>query len=339
MFWRNGHTGEVAGIAVSPAGTEAATGGVSFGLRDSDILLWALPSKRLKGRLKGHAAGIKSVAWSPDGLLIASGGCRAGSWGKRLEDSSIRVWNAETGMQVNEFQGNWSTVYTLQFTPDSTGLIAGTDVSSPGSSGLRYWNLVTGKEDPLQSCVDADVWNLALAGDGDTLAYRTLQGSGSKSPALGTLSLSGSCAPRLFTSPSPSAVCFVPGTRQLVVAGATVEMWDLDSLTVTRTYESGGLPLVNAIDISKDGRYLACGCGWQEMNYTPHDCKVAILDLWFGKVEAEFRHKSMVFSISYCLGDRAVIAGSYLGGELKVWDTSLVTGAKVDAAKEGIRRP
>jgi WD40 repeat protein len=44
----------------------------------------------------GHSDEVESVAFSPDGLKIASGS----------EDNSIKIWNAETGDVIHTLKGD-----------------------------------------------------------------------------------------------------------------------------------------------------------------------------------------------------------------------------------------
>src|SRR6266702_6554597 len=49
----------------------------------------------------GHTSTVYTVAWSPDGTRIASGG----------NDSTVQVWNAKTGKLQLLYTGHTGTVY------------------------------------------------------------------------------------------------------------------------------------------------------------------------------------------------------------------------------------
>jgi WD40 repeat protein len=61
----------------------------------------------LKHKLKGHTDGVQSVAFSPEGTTLASGG----------SDSTIRIWNVQTGELLRTIKGQTYTVGWLAFSP------------------------------------------------------------------------------------------------------------------------------------------------------------------------------------------------------------------------------
>ena len=58
---------------------------------------------------RGHSGGVDTVAWSPDGKRIASGGY----------DSTVQVWDAVDGGNVFTYRGHSGTVSAVAWSPDS----------------------------------------------------------------------------------------------------------------------------------------------------------------------------------------------------------------------------
>jgi serine/threonine protein kinase len=69
----------------------------------------------------------KTVAWSPDGTRIASGG----------RDKTVQVWDAVTGHAMFTYHDHSSWVYTVAWSPD------GTRIASAGNDGtVQVWQAV-----------------------------------------------------------------------------------------------------------------------------------------------------------------------------------------------------
>ena len=60
---------------------------------------------------------IESLAFSPDGRILASGGS--------YENSLVRLWESSTGILLRTLEGNTNAVGHLQFSPMSEYLVSG----------------------------------------------------------------------------------------------------------------------------------------------------------------------------------------------------------------------
>jgi WD40 repeat protein len=130
------------------------TSGVVF-----PIHLWDVESGKYLRSLRGHDTGTMSVAFSPDGSVIASGGI----------DNTLRFWHGKTG----EALGLAITIpvhgYTVAFSPDGKRLALGT-------TGMQMYDVAERKLLPFKFA-DAErsayYWEVAWSPDGKLVAGGT----------------------------------------------------------------------------------------------------------------------------------------------------------------------
>jgi WD40 repeat protein len=105
--------------------------------------------------LEGHEWSVSSVAFSPDGKHIASGS----------DDSTVRVWNAVTGMVEHTLSGHDSSVTSVAFSTDGTHIASGSHDET-----VWVWNAVTGMVEHTLSGHEDWVTSVAFSTDGTHIA-------------------------------------------------------------------------------------------------------------------------------------------------------------------------
>jgi hypothetical protein len=116
-----GQEGSVWGLAFAPDGREVAavtaTGGFDFHANGTDrvIRVWNVATGRPVRTLMGPAEGSRSVAWSADGRVLATGS----------EDGEVRLWELLTGQERARLSGHEGPVSALAFTADGARLVSG----------------------------------------------------------------------------------------------------------------------------------------------------------------------------------------------------------------------
>lgn len=108
-------------VAVHPQGLLAVGGA------EPTLWLWTPTGHRL---LSGHTDSLCSVAFSPDGNLLASGS----------RDQTIRLWDASNYRTLKILTGHDSWVLSVAFSPNGQWL-----ASSSADQTIRIWDLRTGE--------------------------------------------------------------------------------------------------------------------------------------------------------------------------------------------------
>src|SRR5262249_42048840 len=119
--------------------------------RDMLIRLWDVASGNEIRQLRGHCSWVRSIAFSPDGKRLVSGG----------QDYTVRLWDVATGEEIRPGSGHGDVLLALALSPDEKTLVTG------GSEGaVHFWDTTTGKEQRVIR--SPPVWVTALAISPDT---------------------------------------------------------------------------------------------------------------------------------------------------------------------------
>ncbi|MFL5658698.1 MAG: WD40 repeat domain-containing protein, partial [Ktedonobacteraceae bacterium] len=135
-------------------GSRLASGG-----EDGSVCLWQASDGILLQRFQGHRGVVMSVAWSPDGTRLASGGRGRGGSGE------VFVWEVTSGQRLQSWSEPSAIVYALAWSPTAAVLLSG------GSDGsMRWWDVQSGECVRVQEAHQGAVQSLRVSPDGSTLA-------------------------------------------------------------------------------------------------------------------------------------------------------------------------
>jgi WD40 repeat protein/class 3 adenylate cyclase/energy-coupling factor transporter ATP-binding protein EcfA2 len=240
--------------ALSPDGRSIA---VAFAATNT-VTVYDVASGEPRFELRGHRFSVNSIAWSPDGRRIATGG----------NESSARIWDGQTGRSQLELLGMEGPVISVDWSPDGERLLTG---SSDGTA--RVWDVGGERGQELISLSSqgtrSGVWAV-FSPDGD----QVLTGDFDITAAtIWDVSLAGDAEwANLPTDPLvPVDVAFLPGDE--VAAGSdegSVTVWDVGddgSARAVRTLGpgSGSAEPVVRIAANHDGTRVATARGFSSI--------------------------------------------------------------------------
>jgi WD40 repeat protein len=125
------------------------------------VCLWKASDGTLLQQFQGHHGIVMSVAWSPNGARLASGGGSQGRGG----GGEFVVWDAQSGERLRAWSEPNAVVNALVWSPTGAVIISG---SSEGT--IRWWNAQHGERLALRQEHQGAVQSLRVSPDRKTLA-------------------------------------------------------------------------------------------------------------------------------------------------------------------------
>jgi WD40 repeat protein len=233
---------DVQGADISPDGRWAVSSDA-----EGTVRLWDLRSGEELRRLPDHGGIARTVAFSPDGTKVLTGG----------EDENrtvggLHLVDAATGKDIRRFVGHKSGVVRMAFSRDGKRILSG-----DWGGGLRLWDTESGKElQDFQGHTDM-IHSVAFAPDGKTVF------SGSIDRTIRRWDVeTGKELSQYEVGAAVTGLAFSPGGQRMLSSqqDGTVRWWDLASNKELRRLTVQA-DTIQSMGLSENGRWLLTGGG------------------------------------------------------------------------------
>ena len=290
---------------------------------------------------------VSSIAFSPNGQLLASGSA---------DDGTIRLWDVETGQNTATFtekQGNGNSM-CVAFSPDGTKLAVGSaegikllevptgkhiytrqhidvgkldspvyifsvafspdgrKLASASWDGVKLWDAETGQNITTLRGHTRVVDSVAFSPDGLTFASNSVAGAQVWEAATGRHITTLSGSPNFVTSIaySPDGTRLATGSANARNAEHTVKLWDVDTGQNITTLR-GHTDAVITIAYSRDGTLLASGS---------KDKTVKLWAVSTGENIVTLQgHEKLIFSVAFSPDGTKLASGSE-DTSIRLWE-------------------
>jgi WD40 repeat protein len=191
----------------------------------------------------GHSDYVRSVAFSSDGKLLASGST----------DLKLKLWEVATGKELKTFVGHLASVVAIAFSQDSKTL------ASIGKleERIKIWDVTTGKELRTIKGVSGDVRSIQFSPNGRSLA------SGSHDGTIRLWDIATGSELKIFQTEAEggdvSSVAFSSDGKILasIESGDMIELWEVATGKKLRELPISGESSDGLLVFSRDGKTLS----------------------------------------------------------------------------------
>ena len=239
--------------------------------------------------------GVLSVAFSPDGKLLALGDT----------NGDIRLYQVSNWQQLLICKGHTNWVLSLAFSPNSSIFASGSIDHT-----VKLWDVRTGQCLKTLCGHEHEIWSVAFSPDGNTLA------SASDDQTIKLWSVrTGQCLKTFLGHTSwVLSVTFSPD-GQMLMSGSddhTVRLWDISTGECLKTLQ-GHLDGIRSIAVSPDGQMLVSGS---------EDHTLKLWDVRTGECLKTFQgHSNEVYSVAFSPQGDLLASGSF-DQTVRLWECS-----------------
>ena len=362
---------KILAVSVCESGNQVYNnGGNPLYCGHSDILLWNVASRsRIGSPLKSNQMGVRSMAFSPNDRLLATGGT----------DNTIVLWDTTTQQPLGEpLLGHTAWVESLSFNPDGKLLASGSNDHT-----VRLWDVAARREigEPLfghqtsvsavtfspdgQSLASGDIdntmiiWNatssshlsqplklgeylsdadISFGTFTDLLAYNEAGSIYIHNLKTGMrtaiLNLSGPRTSGNAALEDTGSVALSSNLRTLATYSedGTILLWDMTTRKLTQHFKDVALHNRPILALSSDGRILATSTCCSANTKT-----ITLWDVATGRIIHRMASRDEIYSIAIS-PDGSMIASGDSAGVVTLWNVATTVGQPLTGHMDTINR-
>jgi WD40 repeat protein len=221
---------------------EFSPDGQLLAIADADkIFLFQISDYQLKYVFKGHTDWVRSIAFSQNNQIIASGS----------EDYTIRMWNIGTHQCIKTLRGHTNRVWFIVFSPDGRTIISASDDNT-----TKLWDVDTGECLETYEGYGGRAWSLNFS-TGHYIVANPVNNKDIKISNLTTGKIFG-ILEKAFEKEG-LVVFNQQGTMLASSNGSTIKLWNIDGNQYSKTL-TGHSGRVQTINFSPVSEILISGC-------------------------------------------------------------------------------
>jgi hypothetical protein len=294
----------------------------------------ATPSWRIEPMLTIMASGksaVHSIAFSPDGQLIASG----------TANGRVTLRDATTGKELWSERVASFPVMSVAFSPDGKLLAAGAGeeyrATEPGVA--KVWNVET-KAEIASGEPKGVVWRVAFTPDGKTLALSGGKWEGQAESSLLDIT-SGALQPLPWTAGHDhilKTVAVSPDGRTLATdCYQSLTVWSLAESRVVFDNKNVVKDFVLSLTYAPDGKSLvSCGAPMRGHNDNePGELTIWDTATWKPRTPREQRDAGGLVGLAYSPDGKLIAAGGY-DRAVHVWDAGTLESKAIFIGHDGM---
>jgi WD40 repeat protein len=336
-------------VAFNPTGKILASGTCAeFGPEENcisgEVKLWDTDSHQLVGQLKGTSNAVTSLAYSPDGKLLAAGSCANAQ--EACKQGEILLWNPDTPQIVPQpLAGHSGSVSMLAFSPN------GKFLASSDGNNIILWNvenpqirraLAPGhqyKEGAKNNLIAYQVGSIAFSPDSQILVssgcgkieqrtfgeFQTEVCSQGEIRLWNVANLQSVGEPLKAHKDQIRSVAFIPPDGKILASAAgqydgTIKLWQILAQPPVEQTLEGEIVNTRKIVFSPDGKTLASATSAGDSD----DHYVMLWDVAKREILGNplAGHVGLIQDIAFS-PDGRILASGGSDGRLLFWDTNL----------------